>query len=151
MNYPEIIPGIYPGWMFNLDLVKALKDKDLSGIPDFVKISQDIVGGDSYTEDVRVPTNEVWLVESISHGDIVPDPFYITIIIDAREVIEEQALTLPLMDISFSIPYPVVTNIWLKAENTAGYTAHYELYIKMRKYTRTSIDSLLHDLGMGRL
>lgn len=139
---------LYPGWLFNLDVFEGAKERSLSGYPTFYPIYDTIGAADEEVYDVDVEENEMWFVDLLAHGDILPDIFYVTISLDDQPVMPRQILRMSLMDLRFASPFPVIGRARIKVENPTTTTATYEAVLWYRKFTRTTINRALELLAM---
>lgn len=142
---------VYPGWLFNLDIFKGAKERAFSGYPTFYVINDTIAANDFKEYQIEVTENQLWFIDAIIHGDILPDIFNVTIAVDDQPVMPKQLLRMTLMDLSFPSPFPVVGRIYLKVENASSSSATYETILWYRTFTRTTLNRILEFLGMERL
>lgn len=142
---------VYPGWLFNLDIFKGAKERSFSGYPTFYVMQDTIAAGAFQEYSIQVEENEIWFIEAIVHGDILPDIFNVTITVDDQPVMPRQLLMMTLMDLSFPSPFPSVGRVYLKIENSSSHSASYEAILWYRTFTRTTLNRIFEFLGMERL
>ena len=142
---------VYPSWLFNMDIFRGAKERAFSGYPTFYVMHDTIAVGEFQEYQIQVEENEIWFIEAIICGDILPDIFNVTITVDDQPVMPRQLLRMTLMDLSFPSPFPSVGRIYLKIENSSSSSATYEAILWYRTFTKTTLNRILEFLGMERL
>lgn len=142
---------VFPGWLYNLPVIQGVKERQLSGYPTFYPIADDIAANDEEEYTVAVDENRVWLVDTFSSVDILPDLFYITLTVGDQPVLARQLLRMPIMDVSFPTPFPCTGGIYLKIENPTGNIATYQAVLRYREFVRSTFNRSLEFLGLEKI
>lgn len=141
---------VFQSWLFSLAVVQGAKERTLSGYPKFYVMHDTIAaGGEEIYDDIRVEQNEIWVLDALVHGDVLPDQFYLTIHVDDQPVMARQLLRDALMDMAFPVPFPMTGSVYIKAENTSTTDASlYQAVLWYRKFKRKTIETLFDALGI---
>lgn len=147
---PMTIADVYPDWMFNLEVLQAVKEKVLTGRPCVYVMHTDISAGSDQSYTLTADENELWFFDGIQHGSIVlPDQFTIALSIEAQDIIESQILRECLLGLTLKTSYPFTGSVKVDVTNNDAINQHtYEAVIYYRKFSKSTIDKALDLFGM---
>lgn len=143
---------IYPSWLFNLAVIQGAKERELSGYPSFYPIHEVLAASDAENYRIPVEQNEIWVIDALIHGDVLPDNIYLSMWVDDRPVVTRQLLREMLMEMRFPVPFPMVGDTFIRVENSSTTdTALYQAALWYRVFNRQTVEELLDLLGIELL